>query len=126
MKRSKPKRRGKPATQEERNAFDFKSIEVKWTWDNHDWNDTIPQIRLAIGLLGKDRAELKEVMAQITKAGLAPDMLENWSVLKSHLKRMIGILDQALLRSFLVLEELGFSPDKPPPDTPVAAAATIN
>jgi len=126
MKRSKPKRRGKPATQAERNAFDFKSIEVKWTWDNHDWNDTIPQIRLAIGLLGKDRAELKEVMAQITKAGLAPDMLENWSVLKSHLKRMIGILDQALLRSFLVLEELGFSPDKPPPDTPVAAAATIN
>ena len=126
MKRSKPKRRGKPATQEERNAFDFKSIEVKWTWDNHDWNDTIPQIRLAIGLLGKDRAELKDAMEQMVKAGLAPDMLNNWSVLKDHLKGMVGILDAALGRSFLVLEELGYSPDRPPPDTPVAAAATIN
>jgi hypothetical protein len=126
MKRSEAKRRGKPATQAERNAANFEAMAIEWTWDSHDWNDTIPQMRVAIGLLGKDRAELKEVMAQLTKAGLAPDMLENWSVLKSHLKRMIGILDQALLRSFLVLEELGFSPDKPPPDTPVAAAATIN
>jgi hypothetical protein len=107
MKRSKPKRRGKPATQEQRNAFAFKAIEIEWTWDNHEWNDTIPQIRLAIALLGKDRAELKDAMEQTVKAGLAPEMLENWSVLKKHLKRLIEIVDCALGRSFLVLEELG-------------------
>jgi hypothetical protein len=126
MKRSKPKRRGKPATQEQRNAFAFKAIEIEWTWDNHEWNDTIPQIRLAIALLGKDRAELKDAMEQTVKAGLAPEMLENWSVLKKHLKRLIEIVDCALGRSFLVLEELGYSPDKPPPDTAVATAAAIN
>ncbi len=127
MKRStKSKRRGKPATQEQRNAIDFEPIEVKWTWDNHDWDDTIPQIRLAIGLLGKDRAGLKDAIQALVKAGLAPEMLENWSVLKEHLNGMIGIIDSTLMRSFLVLEELGYSPDQPPPDAPVATANTVN
>jgi hypothetical protein len=126
MKRSESRRRKEPATQEQCNALYFEPIEIKWTWDNHNWDDTIPHMRLAIGLLSKDRADLKDAMEQIVKAGIAPEMLENWSVLKDHLKGMVGILDSTLARPFLVLEELGYSPDKPPPDTPVAAPDTVN
>jgi hypothetical protein len=55
-------------------------------------------------------------MARLVKDGAVPDALEALTGTKNHLNALAKILETALLRSFLVLERLGYSPDNPPPD----------
>jgi hypothetical protein len=59
-------------------------------------------------------------MVGVVKTGAVPGMLESSCVTKDHLKSLAEMLDIALTRSFLVLERLGYEPNKPPPDTPQA------
>jgi len=77
----------------------------------------LPHVRIASGILQRDRNELKELMAGFVKVRLAPQMLEGLTNTKKHLEGLAKMIDQALFRSFLLLERLGYSPDNPPSDS---------
>ena len=65
-------------------------------------------------------------MANFVKAGLAPKLLEDGVKPKSILKALVKVCEAALMRSYLVLEPLGYSPENPPPDTRVPKTASVN
>jgi hypothetical protein len=108
------------ATQAERDAMTFAGMEIEFDWTNDDWALAhLPHVRIATLILQRDHVALKEMMEGIAKEGLAPDMLENLTTTKHHLAALAEILDKALLRSFLVMERLGYSPDNSPPERPM-------
>ena len=104
------------ATQEQRDAMRFERIKAHFDWTNDDWSNTwLPWVRAAAMYVESDDAELKQLMADFVKSGEAPSMLEGLSELKAHLGALVKLSDVALNRSFLVLEQLGYSPENPPP-----------
>jgi hypothetical protein len=114
---TKRKPNGTPATIAEREAIDFKALDVDFDWTNDAWARTyLPRIRLAMLLLRSDRAKATETMASIVADGLGPDMLEGFCNTKDHLTALVDLVDAALTRAFLVLDGLGYGPENPPPD----------
>ena len=111
------KRQGKPATAEGKAAMEFGRVGAKFDWTNEDWAFShLPMVRLATVLLGKDRPELAECFRAAIGDGTVPEMLDNMIRVREHLKALARIIDAAVMRGFLVLEELGYGPDNPAPD----------
>jgi hypothetical protein len=55
-----------------------------------------------------DQDRLKELMRELVSAGEAPNLLEGLTRTKKHLEALEKLIDVALVRSFLVLERLGY------------------
>jgi hypothetical protein len=111
-------RKGPPATQEQRNAIAFGAMDVEFNWSNEEWALTfLPRIRMAALYVNGDRTKCAEIMAGVVQDGLAPDMLDGWCKTKAHLQELFEICEIALKRGFLVLEQLGYGPNNPPPDS---------
>lgn len=105
-----------PATEAERAALTFVRQDIKFEWSNEDWGLAhLPNVRMATLALQKDHVELQQLWVDLVEDGLAPDLLERWCETKHHLNALAVLIDDALTRSFLVLERLGYSPDNPPP-----------
>ena len=104
----------RPATNDERAAVKFEAIDLTFDWTNKDWarNHLVP-VRMASRVLAMDSTELQEAMDKLVKCDAAPEMLESMCDTSDHLKALAEMLDKALTRSFLVLERLGYDPDKP-------------
>lgn len=112
------KRRGKPATQEERAALRFEAIKLRFPWSNEEYGELwLPWIRLALCNLAADDADLKEIMRGFVQDGEVTNILEGLTRTKKHLEQMTATVDAALMRTFVVLERLGYSPENPPPDS---------
>ena len=108
------------ATQEQRLAVTFKAVDSPFNWTNEEWGlHWLPHVRVASLQLQRDDKELQNLMQEMVRKGIVPDVLEDLAETKEHLQALVELLDTALTRSFLVLERLGFSPDEPPPDKPV-------
>jgi len=109
--------KGQPATQAERDAMSFEPIPIKFNWTNENWALAhLPKVRLASVLLAETPEGLQEKFEHITKANMAPELLEGLCEAKQQFTDMAKLLDVAISRSFLVLERLGYGPDNPPPD----------
>jgi hypothetical protein len=79
----------------------------------------LPGVRIAARLLRDNDVELEEHLAIFASNGVVPVMLDGWIRTKGQLAALIEMLDAMVNRSFLVLERLGYEPDKPPPDARV-------
>lgn len=76
----------------------FPALAVRFDWTNETWARTnLPHVRIATMLVQRDDIQLTETISRMTETGIVNEML-----------------DAALLRSFVALERLGFSPDAPP------------
>lgn len=61
-----------PATQAERDALIWPAIDAKFDWPNDEWAlRYLPQVRIATLILQRDHNELKELMADFVKGGVA-------------------------------------------------------
>jgi hypothetical protein len=113
----KAAKRGNAATPAERAAMTFPAINATFNWSNDDWALTfLPQVRVATIFLQRDDKELEKLMVDFVKQGIVPEVLEGWCKTKRHLEALIELINSASIRSYLVLERLGYSPDNPPPD----------
>ena len=114
----RPMRKRAPATQEERDAQQLVAIKAEFDWTNEQWSETwLPWVRVAGVQVGRDQDRLQETMRDLVAAGEAPNVLEGLTRTKQHLEALEKLIDAALMRSFLVLERLGYSPDNPPPNS---------
>jgi hypothetical protein len=52
-------------------------------------------------------------MTKLVQEGVVQDVLDGWCIARHRLDELAGLLDVILLRSFLVLERLGYCPDRP-------------
>lgn len=119
-KSKKSANRGKPATREQRMAIDFKGEDIKFDYSSEQWIETyIPSIRFAFEVLNKDRAELERSIAGMCREGIVPDLLEGWCRTKDRMECLVKFLDAAFTRTFLVLDEMGYSPTNLPPSAPI-------
>jgi hypothetical protein len=118
-RRKRPKKSNKRVmTQEARDAMQFNAIKAEFDWSNDDWASTwLPWVRVAAVHVGGDQDKLKDLMADFVKDGEAANILEGLTRTKMHLEALYKLVDAALMRSFLVLERLSYSPDNPPPDS---------
>src|SRR5215475_7141284 len=109
--------RGKPATQEERDAVTFKPVAITFRWTNEGWALAhLPKVRVASLLLAETPEGLKEKIGGLAKDGVMPALLDGLCETKQHLLDAAKILDTAIARCFLMLERLGYDPEKNPPD----------
>jgi hypothetical protein len=76
----------------------------------------LARVRLASVHVGGDRDQLKEAMRGIIEDGEGQNICEGLTRTKKHFDALSKLLAAALTRMFRVLEELGYSPDNPPPD----------
>jgi hypothetical protein len=117
-KPTRSKRRGKTggaATQAERDAIQFEAIKAEFNWQNDEWAATfLPFVRIAAVVVRGDRKKTLEFMREAAQSGDAPNFLEGLTRTKLHLEALHKLLDTALMRSYLTLEQLGYSPDNPP------------
>lgn len=116
----KPRKR--PSTQAQRDAMTFQGEKIVFDWTNDDWVKAhLVTVRVACVIMGKDHEQLQSSLASasISESCAVSEMLEQMTLTKKHLKALVELLDRSLLRSFLLLERLGYSPDNPPPDGPV-------
>ena len=105
-----------PATQAERDAIQWKAIKAEFNWSNDEWAETwLPWVRVAACHVDGDRTALKSLMLDLISAGDAPNVLEGLTRTKIHLQALVELTNAALSRSFLVLEELGYSAENQPP-----------
>jgi hypothetical protein len=120
-RRSRKSTKDRPATQEQRDAVRLEAIRAEFDWTNEEWAITwLPWVRTAFAIIHlDDRGLLKEGIPGLIKDGAAPGLLEWLTRSKHHLEALANVLDVALGRAFLVLERHGYSPDNPPPDSPV-------
>ena len=81
---------------------------------SHNW-----QTLAAHAILCRDHDNLEKHMKTIVESGQAQTLLEGLTRTKDQLEILRKAMDAALMRSFLVLERLGYSPDNPPPESPV-------
>jgi hypothetical protein len=110
----------RPMTQEERDALEFEAIKVEFNWSNDEWAALwLPWVRVAAIYVRGDQDKLKELMADLVKEGNAPNLLEGLTRTKLHLEALYDLVQAALMRSFLMIERLGYSPDNPPPESRV-------
>jgi hypothetical protein len=124
-KTSKTRASSRAATLTERNAIAFKGEQIDFNWTNEEWALThLPMVRAATVVLRMDRHEVTEAMRRTVASGSAPDMLEGMTVTKKHLAALVDALDAALMRQFLCLEALGYSPENLPPESPMPHLAT--
>lgn len=106
------------------NIVAFDAIDIPFDWTNEDWALAhLPWVRAATIILRKDRSELAGIVSQMVQDGSAPGILEEIATTKVHLLALVDVLDTALSRQFTVLEELGYSPDLPPPSSAEMQAA---
>jgi len=113
---SRKQRNDAAATDAERALLTFTGQDIKFDWSNEDWGLAhLSNVRMATLALQKNHLELQQLWTEIVEDGLAPDLLERWCETKHHLNALVTIIDNALTRSFLVLERLGYSPENPPP-----------
>jgi hypothetical protein len=111
---------GPPATPEERAAINFEAIKAEFDWSNDEWAAMwLPWVRIAAMHVGGDRAQLKQAIRHIIEIGEAQNILEGLARTQKHLGALSKLMEAALTRMFVVLEELGYSPDNPPPDSRV-------
>lgn len=107
--------RKKPETQVE--PLRFQAIKVRFEWSDDDWAVThLPWVRMAACQVGSNQNRLMEMMNEFIASGRAPEMLDGLVGTKEHLQALVKLIEVALTRSFLVLEQFGYSPDNPPPD----------
>jgi len=115
-KTSKKARVHDPAKQAERDAITFEAVPAQFNWTNEDWGLTfLPRVRMATVALQRDPAGLSDLLSNLNREGLTPDMLDGWCETKAHLEALVKTIDTALVCSYLVLERLGYSPDNLPP-----------
>lgn len=99
----------------------FTGEKIDFDWTNDDWGrQHLVSVRIASKLMEQDHEQLQSSLAVILECGAVSEMLERVTFTKKHLLALVDILDQSLLRSFLVLERLGYGPDNPPPDPAVS------
>lgn len=67
-------------------------------------------------MLQRDDKELETVVTEMVKTGMIPELFEQWSSVKEHLEGLIELLGAACTRTFIVLERIGYSRDKPSPE----------
>ena len=92
----------------------FPALAVRFDWTNETWARTnLPHVRIATMLVRRDDVQLTETIGRMTEAGIVNEMLDGLCDTKDHLKAVVELLDAALLRSFVALERLGFTPDAP-------------
>jgi hypothetical protein len=119
-KRKKKSANDRPMTKEERDALRFEAIKVDFDWRNEEWATTwLPWVRLAVAILHLDDEQHKESALKAVQAGLMPKLLEGFTRTKTHLKALHDAVDATLVRSFITVERLGYSPENPPPETPI-------
>src|ERR1700680_1067203 len=100
---------------DERTALRFEAIKVNFDWTNEDWALTwLPPVRMAAVLIAHDDKEHEGSLAALVKDGAVPEMLNGLCETKEHLLALASMIDAALLRTYAVLERLGYSPDNPP------------
>ena len=89
-------------------------VSPSFEWDNDEWLATLlPQLRAATTLLKHDQQSLADEMTKLVQDGVVQDMLDDWCIARDRLDELAGLLDVILLRSFLVLESVGYCPDRP-------------
>jgi hypothetical protein len=119
--------RGKPATQAERDAIAFKPIPINLQWSDEEWErGHLVSVRVAAEIVARTPARLQDAISKLAPTGHLHETLDGLIGTKEHLESMIRLLETAIVRSFLVLERLGYSPDNPPPDSrdgPIGGAA---
>ncbi|MCK1618930.1 hypothetical protein IVA96_20280 [Bradyrhizobium sp. 159] len=96
----------------------FKAIPIVIQWSDEEWERAnLVKVRVAAKLVTYTPDELKDALGKLASAGHAPETVEGLIETKEHLAAMIRLLETAIVRSFLVLERLGYDPDtNPPPD----------
>jgi hypothetical protein len=103
------------------NPITFEGIELPFEYGNDEWAlANLPWVRAASLLMKYDDRALTTKMGEMALGGIAPDLLDNIARTKAHLEAIVKLLDTVLTRSFVSLERLGYSPDCPPPDQPMA------
>lgn len=114
------KSRRRAATPAERKAMTFPTGKAEFDWTDEDWAVAhLPQIRAAALVLQRDDKELETVVTEMVKTGMIPELFEQWSSVKEHLEGLIELLGAACTRTFIVLERIGYSRDKPSPEQPL-------
>jgi len=81
-------------------------------------NRNYAPLRFAFEWCQRDDKALEALAADLIGRYLLPELLNSWCEHKLLLKAYIGLLDAALVRSFVVMERLGYTPDNPLPDGP--------
>jgi hypothetical protein len=108
------KKSEKPGTRAERDALTFAPVTPSFEWDSDEWVATLlAQLRVATTLLKHDQQSLADEMTKLVQEGVVQDMHDHWCIARDRLDELAGLLDVILLRSFLVLERLGYCPDRP-------------
>jgi hypothetical protein len=112
--------KGKPATQAERDALTFKPIPIpeRFLGTNEEWALAhLPHVRMAAVMLAETPESLQDVIKEMAEDGHAPALLDGWCWAKQEMLDLAKLLDVAISRSLLMLERLGYDPEKnPPPD----------
>ena len=108
------KKSEKPGTRAEPDELTFTPVNPSFEWDNDEWLATVlAQLRVATTLLKHDPQSLADEMTKLVQEGVVEDMLGDWRIARDRLDQLAGLLDVILLRSFLVLERLGYCPEPP-------------
>lgn len=93
----------------------FPAIDVPFDWTNEQWTrQNLTHVRVAAMLVGRDDIALTGTMRWMVEAGIVNEMLNHFCETKDHLSAVVALLDAALVRSFIALERLEFSPDALP------------
>jgi hypothetical protein len=77
-------------------------------------------VRFAVTMTNKDDREFEKAVAGLAEQGLMADLLKEWTLSRDHFKGLADLCDTAARRSFLVMEQLGYSPYKPLPKRSVS------
>lgn len=95
----------------------FPALDARFDWTNAEWaRSNLPHVRIATLLVRRDDVQLTEMVGRMVKAGVVNEMLDGFCDTKDHLQAIVQLLDAALVRTFVALERLGFTPDAPPDD----------
>jgi hypothetical protein len=96
-------------------GLEFEPVECLPAWSNKEWAlANLPHVRLSAVIIGKTKNELHETVKGLIERELLEETLDALTETKGRLQAMIEVIDSALLRQFVILEELGFTPANPP------------
>jgi hypothetical protein len=87
------------------------------TISNDDWTGRyLVCARLAYALLIKSDADFHDAVKNTASNGMIGSMLDDFITVRDDLRTLEQGIDCAICRSLWSLEQLGYSPDDPPPD----------